>query len=131
MVLADLGRKLQGVLSILQSSPTLNDVIIDSLLKQVCAALMESDVNVKLVFSLRATIKKSIDQKLSLLSVQNQKKFIQKQIFAALCNLVDPGTPQWKPKKNHQNIVMFVGLQGNLKIFSSFIHSFTKLVSYF
>src|SRR4051794_41140133 len=32
-----------------------------------------------------------------------------------LVALVDPGVEPWKPRKNHPNVVMFVGLQGSGK----------------
>ncbi|XBI20451.1 hypothetical protein VPH35_061745 [Triticum aestivum] len=33
-------------------------------------------------------------------------------VFTELCNMLDPGTPVFTPKKGKPNVVMFVGLQG-------------------
>ena len=74
MVLADLGRKLNAALSSLNRAPVVDEKasspslrpkcaftpptqVLDALLKEVCAALLESDVNVKLVSQLRQKVK--------------------------------------------------------------------------
>lgn len=57
MVLADLGRKLNAALSSLNRAPVVDEKVLDVILKEVCAALLESDVNVKLVSSLRQKVK--------------------------------------------------------------------------
>ena len=49
MVLAELGSKLTGVLRKLQATTVVDEEILDSILKEICRALMEADVNVKLV----------------------------------------------------------------------------------
>lgn len=110
MVLDDLGAKINSAIKRLSASPSIDDATLDQLLKGVCAALLESDVNVKLVQKLRLNIKKLV--KLEELAVRaNKKKIIQKSIFDELVALVDPGSPVYKPVKGKSNVIMFVGLQ--------------------
>ncbi|KAI0322206.1 signal recognition particle protein [Amylostereum chailletii] len=139
MVLADLGRKLNAALSSLNRAPVVDEKVLDALLKEVCAALLESDVNVKLVSQLRQKVKvkvkatfESSTDKTKETTVElrpNRKNVIQKvrgapyahwsgltvAVFDELVNLVDPGVEPYKPKKGHPNVVMAVGLQGNGK----------------
>ena len=110
MVLDDLGAKLNSALKKLSSSPVIDDSTLDNLLKEICAALLESDVNVKLVQKLRQNIKKLVN--LEELAVRaNKRKIIQKAIFDELVALVDPGSQVYKPVKGKCNVFMFVGLQ--------------------
>lgn len=60
MVLADLGRRLNAALSSLNRAPVVDEKVLDAILKEVCAALLESDVNVKLVASLRQKVKAKV-----------------------------------------------------------------------
>jgi signal recognition particle subunit SRP54 len=83
MVLADLGQRLHGALSQLSRASVIDDKVsiprrtsglinadavtlqvIDALLKELCAALLESDVNVKLVSQLRAKVKAKVKKSL-------------------------------------------------------------------
>jgi signal recognition particle subunit SRP54 len=60
MVLVDLGRKLNNALSQFNRTSVIDSEALDALLKEVCAALLESDVNVKLVSSLRNKVKAKV-----------------------------------------------------------------------
>ncbi|KAA1471107.1 signal recognition particle protein [Dentipellis sp. KUC8613] len=119
MVLADLGRKLNAALSSLNRAPVIDDKVLDALLKEVCAALLESDVNVKLVSQLRqkvkAKVKATFESAGDKVKETNRKNVVQKAIFDELVNLVDPGVEPYKPRKGHPNVIMAVGLQGNGK----------------
>ena len=107
--------------------------VLDALLKDVCSALLESDVNVKLVASLRQKVKakvkstlegggdkgketnrKYVVQKVKALSIElivfNTNSYLQ-AIFDELVQLVDPGVEPYKPKKGQPNVIMAVGLQ--------------------
>ncbi len=110
MVLDDLGAKINSALKQLSSASVIDDSTLDHLLKDICAALLESDVNVKLVQKLRQNIKKLVNiEELAIRA--NKKKIIQKSIFDELVALVDPGTDCYKPLKGKSNVIMFVGLQ--------------------
>ena len=50
MVLAELGRKITGALHNLGKATVINEDVLNSLLKEVCSALLEADVNIRLGF---------------------------------------------------------------------------------
>ena len=81
------------------------------MMKEICAALLEADVNVKLVGTLRKSIKATVNFK-DLPPAVNKKRLIQKAVFDELVKLVDPHAEPFKPKKGKANVIMFVGLQG-------------------
>jgi signal recognition particle subunit SRP54 len=130
MVLADLGRKLNAALSSLNRAPVVDEKVLDAILKEVCAALLESDVNVKLVASLRQKVKAKVKAVLEGGADKgkegNRKTVVQKvfpsilwspicshvqAVFDELVNLIDPGVEPYKPKKGQPNVIMAVGLQ--------------------
>jgi signal recognition particle subunit SRP54 len=81
------------------------------MLKEICAALLSADVNVRLVQTLRKSIKSSVNFS-SLPAAVNKKRLIQKTVFDELVALVDPHAQPFRPKKGRPNVIMFVGLQG-------------------
>ena len=85
------------------------------MIKEICTALLEADVNVKLVGTLRKSIKATVNFK-DLSPAVNKKRLIQKAVFDELVKLVDPHAEPFKPKKGKSNVIMFVGLQGAGKI---------------
>ncbi|RCK62800.1 Signal recognition particle [Candida viswanathii] len=142
MVLADLGSRLRGALSSVESG---SDDEIQQMIKDICAALLESDVNVKLVAKLRGNIKTKIEEGniAKETSAMNKRKKLQKIIFDELCALVDSHVEPPKPKKlaaatrtingkkvklskESSHVIMFVGLQGAGKTTSC-----TKLAVYY
>ncbi|KAJ3276003.1 Signal recognition particle [Terramyces sp. JEL0728] len=125
MVLAELGKRLQTTLRSLSTATVIDQAFLDQILKEVCAALLHSDVNVKLVQKLRANIKKIVDLD-KLEGAANKKRMIHKAIFDELCLLVDPQVEPFVPKKGKANVIMFVGLQGSGKTTSC-----TKLAFYY
>jgi signal recognition particle subunit SRP54 len=110
MVLGQLGNKINSALKQLSSTPLIDDKTLDHLLKDICAALLESDVNVKLVQNVRKNIKQIVNLE-ELAAGVNKRKLIQKAIFDELVALVDPGIEGYKPVKGRTNVIMFVGLQ--------------------
>ncbi|EEB08527.1 signal recognition particle subunit Srp54 [Schizosaccharomyces japonicus yFS275] len=125
MVFSDLGRRLNAALGELSKSDVVNDEVVDGVLKSICKALLESDVNVRLVQELRGNIKKRINVK-SLPAGPNGKRVVQKAVFDELCDLLDPKTQAFTPKKGRPNVIMFVGLQGSGKTTTC-----TKLALYY
>ncbi|EGO18629.1 hypothetical protein SERLADRAFT_454209 [Serpula lacrymans var. lacrymans S7.9] len=131
MVLADLGRKLNAAFSSLSRATVVDEKVLDATLKEITAALLESDVNVKLVASLRQKVKVKVKAALDGGSSDkskeaNRKNLVQKAVFDELVHLVDPGVEPYKPKKGQCNILMAVGLQGNGKTTTC-----TKLAVYY
>ncbi|KZF20297.1 signal recognition particle protein [Xylona heveae TC161] len=114
MVLQDLGRRINSAVSDLTRSATLDEKAFDNMIKEICSALLEADVNVKLVGTLRKSIKQSVNFK-ELPAGVNKKRIIQKAVFDELVKLVDPHAEPFKPKKGRANVIMFVGLQGSGK----------------
>jgi signal recognition particle subunit SRP54 len=83
----------------------------DEMLKEICAALLSADVNVRLVQNLRKSIKNSVNFASAPAAV-NKKRLIQKAVFDELVALVNPHADPFRPKKGRVNVIMFVGLQG-------------------
>ncbi|KAI5969326.1 SRP54 [Candida margitis] len=142
MVLADLGERLRGALSSVEKG---SDDEIQQMIKDICSALLESDINVKLVAKLRGNIRDKIEEEnvLKETSTQNRRKKLQKIIYDELCALVDSHVEPPKPKKlsattktingkkvrvskESSHVIMFVGLQGAGKTTSC-----TKLAVYY
>jgi signal recognition particle subunit SRP54 len=111
MVLQDLGRKINAAVADLTRSPNLDEKAFDLMIKEICNALVQADVNIKLVSQLRKSIKATVNFK-ELASGVNKKRVIQKAVFDELVKLVDPHNEPYKPKKGRPNVIMFVGLQG-------------------
>ena len=113
MVLHDLGRKLTGVLHSLNAQPTLSPEVLDAVVKEICAALLSADVNVKLVGRLRTSIRAKLSGQLA--ENAPPRRLVQRALFQELCTLLDTGEKPWHPSKGKTNVIMFVGLQGSGK----------------
>ena len=92
----------------------IDDEVLDSCLKEISQALMQSDVNIREVKKLRDAVKQQVQLE-DMPSGLNKRKLIQKAVFTHLTELVNPGTKSFKPTKGKSNVVMFVGLQGSGK----------------
>merc|ERR1719219_332561 len=114
MVLADLGRKITNALHNLSKATVINQEVLDALLKEVCAALIEADVNIRLVKSLRENVRSVIDFE-EMAQGLNKRRMIQQAVFKELVKLVDPGVRAYTPVKGRPNVIMMVGLQGSGK----------------
>lgn len=114
MVLADLGRKITSALRSLSNATIINEEVLNSMLKEVCAALIEADVNIRLVKQLRENVRSVIDFDEMAVGL-NKRRMIQSAVFKELVKLVDPGVKAFQPTKGKSNIIMFVGLQGSGK----------------
>ena len=110
-MLTELGKKLQSALNSLTRAPVINKELLDQILKQICQALLESDINVKLVQKLRQNILSIVDLE-KLEQGANKKRILYEAIYKELVSLVDPGVKGFSPKKGQQCVVMMVGLQG-------------------
>jgi len=125
MVLADLGRKITSALKSLNNVTIINEEVLNDLLKEIVAALLESDVNIRLVKQLRERVRTAIDFE-EMAGGLNKRRMIQTTVFKELVNLVDPGVKPYGPVKGRPNIIMFVGLQGSGKTTTC-----TKLAYYY
>uniref|UniRef100_A0A5S6QUH6 Signal recognition particle 54 kDa protein n=1 Tax=Trichuris muris TaxID=70415 RepID=A0A5S6QUH6_TRIMR len=111
MVLAELGRKIRNAIGSLSHATIINEDVLNSMLKEVCTALLEADVNIRLVKQLKDSVKAQINFD-EMAAGMNKRRLIQRAVFQELVKLVDPGVKQWQPTKGRPNVVMFVGLQG-------------------
>nr|CAG4640758.1 EOG090X03VW [Eulimnadia texana] len=114
MVLADLGRKITSALKSLSNATVINEEVLNSMLKEICAALLEADVNIRLVKQLRENVRSVIDFT-DMAGGLNKRRMIQSAVFKELIKLVDPGVKAYQPSKGKSNVIMFVGLQGSGK----------------
>lgn len=117
MVLSELGGRLQKALGDLSRTNTVNEQVLDDLLKEICNALLESDVNVALVASLRSKVRAKVLPTIQAQTSEsnNKRNVLHRAIYEELVALVDCGgesEAQWKPRKGHASVIMMVGLQG-------------------
>lgn len=111
MVLQDLGRRISSAVTELTRSSNLDEKAFDDMVKEIGKALVEADVNVKLIAGLRSSIRRAVNFK-ELPAGVNKKRIIQKAVYDELVKLVDPHAEPFRPRKGKPNIIMFVGLQG-------------------
>ena len=100
MVLADLGRKINAALLSLNKATVINEDVLNGMLKEVCAALLEADVNIRLVKQLRENVRGVIDFD-DMAQGLNKRRMIQQAVFQELVKLVDPGVKPYQPKKGN------------------------------
>lgn len=115
MVLGELGTKLSTALQKLNSRTIIDDEAIDACLKEIAAALLEADVNVRYVSELRSRIRNQLQLEEALAAGTNRRKFVQKCVCEELTKLMTPDKKPVKPQKGKAMVVMFVGLQGSGK----------------
>jgi len=125
MVLADLGRKITSALKSLSNATIINEEVLNNMLKDICAALLEADVNIRLVKQMRENVGSVIDFD-EMAGGLNKRRMIQSAVFKELVKLIDPGVKAWQPSKGRNNVIMFVGLQGSGKTTTC-----TKLAYYY
>lgn len=128
MVLAELGGKLRDSLRKLHaSSGHVSQNQLNSVLSEITRALIESDVNVKLVMKLRDNVKKSVEPLLEdddddgttedaaqqqHRKASNVSKLVQKAVVEELVQLLQPNRKAYTMKRGKPNVILFVGLQG-------------------
>jgi signal recognition particle subunit SRP54 len=151
MVLNDLGNAIAGALRKLNNHVVVDEELVEACLKDVCNALLKSDVSVPLVVKMKKNIIAEIDLD-NLASGMNAKKVLERAVFKELTKLLGGGVeapPQggvagkgkgaasasaasaptgFNPKKGKRNVVMFVGLQGAGKTTTctKFAHYYSK-----
>nr|CAH7750857.1 unnamed protein product [Callosobruchus chinensis] len=80
------------------------------MLKDICTALIEADVNIRLVKKLRENVRAVIDFD-EMAGGLNKRRMIQSAVFKELMKV----PTNISPVKGKPNIIMFVGLQGSGK----------------
>jgi signal recognition particle subunit SRP54 len=114
MVLAELGGSITRALQQMSNATIIDEKVLNDCLNEITRALLQSDVQFKLVRDMQTNIKKIVNID-DLAAGHNKRKIIQQAIFNELCKMLDPGKPSFTPKKAKPSVVMFVGLQGSGK----------------
>lgn len=114
MVLADLGGSITRALKQMSNATIIDEKVLNECLNEITRALLQSDVQFKLVRDMQTNIKKIVNLD-DLAAGHNKRRIIQQAVFNELCNILDPGKPAFTPKKGKASVVMFVGLQGSGK----------------
>eukprot|EP00484_Ammonia_sp_Unknown_P014816 CAMPEP_0197072582 /NCGR_PEP_ID=MMETSP1384-20130603/210170_1 /TAXON_ID=29189 /ORGANISM="Ammonia sp." /LENGTH=543 /DNA_ID=CAMNT_0042511403 /DNA_START=47 /DNA_END=1679 /DNA_ORIENTATION=- len=125
MVLGDLGNQIASALSKINRESKIDDKAFTQLLNDITRALLAADVNMQLIQTLNANIKKSVSLQ-DLPSNFDIRRVIEKAVIEELTNLLDAGHHAKQPKRKKANIIMFVGLQGSGKTTTC-----TKLAYYY
>jgi signal recognition particle subunit SRP54 len=125
MVLGSLGGNITRALHSIFTTPVIDEKTLDDALKDVCKALLEADVNVKLVQTLRKNVKEAVNLK-QLPPGVNKQRIIHRALMDEMCRLIDPGVTAFTPQRGKSNIILFVGLQGSGKT-----TSLSKLASWY
>lgn len=119
MVLAELGGKLRESLRKLQTSSQnqITQKELNTLLSEISRALIEADVQVKLVMSLRDNVKQQIlpllEEPEDETKPKNVAKLVQKCVMEELVKLLTPSTnTPYKMRRGKPNVILFLGLQG-------------------
>jgi signal recognition particle subunit SRP54 len=92
-------------------APVIDEKVLQKLTNAICVALLQSDVDVKLVKRLQSNIVRKIDLE-SITSGHNKRKIIQSTVVQELYALLDSGKVPYSLKRGQVNVIMFVGLQG-------------------
>ncbi|CAK7338086.1 unnamed protein product [Dovyalis caffra] len=93
-----------------------NEMVIDQkvlndCLNDITRALLQADVEFKLVRHMQTNIKQVINLD-HLAAGHDKRKIIHQATFDELCRMLDPGKPSFVPKKGKTSVVLLVGLQG-------------------
>ncbi|WMV57684.1 hypothetical protein MTR67_051069 [Solanum verrucosum] len=114
MVLAELGGSISRALQQMSNATIIDEKVLNECLNEITRALLQADVQFKLVRDMTTNIKKIVNLD-DLAAGHNKRRIIQQAVFNELCKILDPGKPSFTPKKGKPSIVMFVGLQGSGK----------------
>jgi signal recognition particle subunit SRP54 len=108
MVLAELGSQIASALQKMTNSTVIDQQVVDQLLKEICGALIASDVNIKLIAQLRTNIRKNINLE-EMASGINRRRAVQKAVTEEIMHLLDSNKKARPLKKGVPNVIMFVG----------------------
>lgn len=125
MVLDKLGESLKNTLSKIASALFVDEKLVNELVKDIQRALLQSDVNVKLVFELSKQIKeRALKQEPP--SGMTKKEWLVKIVYEELVKFLGEEEGKLEAGKKRPFIIMLVGLFGNGKTTTA-----GKLAKYF
>ena len=111
MVLTELGMRLTSALRKLHEARNIDETVLNEVLNEVGRALMESDVNLRLIAQLQKRVRDAVKVEEMAAGI-SKPRVIQTAVVEELTNMLDPGVEPYQPKKGRPNVIMFVGLQG-------------------
>jgi len=114
MVLDKLGDSLKGTLKKIAGSIFIDEKLVDELVKDIQRALLQSDVNVKLVFDLSKSIKKRALEEKPPKSI-SQKEHLINIVYEELVKFLGKEKSEIKIQKKKPFKIMMVGLFGSGK----------------
>jgi len=127
MVLAELGGKLRESLRNLHTNAGhVTATQLNQVLSDIARALIEGDVSVKLVMTLRDNVKKKVEKMIEdddsddegdsdakrEQRASNVSKLVQKAVVDELVAMLEPSRKAYGMKRGKPNVILFVGLQG-------------------
>ncbi|KAL6536889.1 hypothetical protein OROHE_012473 [Orobanche hederae] len=99
----------------MNNATVIDEKVLNECLNEITRALLQSDVQFKLVRDMQTNIKKIVNLE-RLAAGHNKRQIIEKAVFSEFCKMLDRGKPSFTPNKNGKpSVVMFVGLQGSGK----------------
>jgi signal recognition particle subunit SRP54 len=112
MVLADLGAKLTNALRKISNTTVVDDKVLNELLTDIASALLQSDVNIHYINTLRNSVKTQVSLKMGNNDIggANMRKLITKSVVDELTNMLSSKNKAPEFTRGKQNVVMFVGL---------------------
>ena len=114
MVLDKLGESIRNSLNKLGKSGFIDEKAVNELVKDIQRALLQSDVNVKLVFNIGNNIKeKALNEKVPI--KLSKKEFIINIVYEELVSVVGKGNSTIDVDSKKPFTIMLVGLFGNGK----------------
>ena len=113
MVLEKLGSTLKDTLSKIAKSVFVDEKLVNELVKDIQKALLQSDVNVRLVFELTNKIKERILKEETPAGL-TKKEYLINVVYDELTNFLGSEVKEIKIEKK-PTIIMLVGLFGNGK----------------
>lgn len=118
MAFESLSEKFQGILKKIRGQARLTEANMDEMLKEVRVALLEADVNFKVVKEFTEQVKqKAIGEQVYL--KLNPSQMVVKIVHDELVELLGSGDSELKFESNKPTIIMMVGLQGTGKTTSA------------
>ena len=113
MVLAELGRKITTALQKFNRTTVINEDAVKDCLKEICNALLGSDIDVRYVMKMRENILNKFKNEEN--QGGNLRVLIKTAVVKELTGLLEDEKKPVEPKRGQTNIIMFVGLQGSGK----------------
>ncbi len=118
MAFESLSERFQGILKKIRGQSRLTEANMEDMLKEVRIALLEADVNFKVVKQFTESVKQKAIGEQVYLKV-NPSQMVVKTVHDELTDLLGSGDSELRFEKNKPTIILLVGLQGTGKTTSA------------